>query len=1151
MTTRLTWAVLLALLLAAPAAYGQLGVATITGRITDPSGAVVGGAAIVVTNTDTNSAYNTVANGEGIFRVPSLQPGPYRVTVEAAGFKRFVRDNLDLRAGFTLPVDATLEVGAVSEQVRVSAETPLLETETSAPGTALKGENLYNLPLFQRNVTNILRLVPGISYQGTSMGIGGGHVAGLRDTAIGVFEDGAISNNPLGSTGLVLPILNNVEDVKVLTTTLPAEYGNAAGGVIDIVRKGGTNEIHGLASGYGRARRMQHRLFFDQYKTSQPKAGFPNGEPTFFLLPDANVGGPVVLPKIYNGRNRTFFFFGWQKLIEKKSAQAYSNAPTPEMKAGDFSFGGVGNPLFDPASTRQLPNGTWVRDPLPDRRVPLSRFDPVARKVMDIDPWVAPNRVTTPNANGPVENIIYGEQARVFNEQYNGRIDHQIRQNVRLNGTWTYAHGNGAGRPPRNIRVLDFDAADGPTTPSNNQNFSIGTNWIINPSTISSTRVGYLRFYSQRFIPSYGKNWPGQLGIPNISNDLLPSFGIPGSGGLTGAGNAGLPESIYGLAVTGPFKRANETLSLRTDLTKIRGAHAFKMGYQVLRYRLNSFTLNYPSGDFRFDLMTADLQANGQPVPRTGNTFAGFLLGYVRQAQFTRSLANWYPRSGSHAFYFQDDWKFSPTLTFNLGVRYTNESPFGTKYGQDTNFDPKVIDPLTGRVGGLIHPTGALSGRDNNNFQPRIGLAWHPWQKWVFRGGLALSTVDIKYSQQNSQFQEYEALANYQQNPGDPRPIYRISQIPAQPAFNVRPDGTSPFLGTNYGARSAQFYDPNLRNPYAMNWNLTIQREMRTHYLVEFSYQGSAGVGLINNWEYNTFPIDFGANDPALRAAAFAAAQNYRPFPQFGSIAMRSNFGHSTYHSGSIKVEKRYSRGVNFVSFYTFSKSIDEQSNDNDGSGVAPISNRRLEKARSNYDRKHHLVGSVVWELPMGKGKKFLNRGGVWDRIFSGYEIAYVQTLDSGNPLNFDFAASPFNYYPTFAGSRRPNSVRPDPQLRDNYRDMGLDRFSAPGINAVMDIGYFGYPAAFTPGNLGRNVVTGIPLIVGQISAQKNIQITERFKFQVRWDYQNFMKTWTFLNPTTTVDLQNPQTFGKVRAEARTAEWGGQPIMHLTLALSF
>ena len=415
---------------------------------------------------------------------------------------------------------------------------------------------------------------------------------------------------------------------------------------------------------------------------------------------------------------------------------------------------------------------------------------------------------------------------------YNGRIDHQIRQNLKLNGSWTYAHTNGAGRPPRNIRILDFDAADGATTPSNNQNFSIGTNWIINPSTISSTRVGYLRFYSRAFctflLARIGR---ANLGFLTSRTTCCPPSAFPAAAVSPGPAMPGFPSRFT--VWPSQDRSGGPTRLSRCEAISPRfmGHTRFKMGYQALRYRLNSFTLNYPSGDFRFDLMTADVQPNGQPVPRTGNTFAGFLLGYVRQAQFTQSLANWYPRSGSHAFYFQDDWKFSPTLTLNLGIRYTNESPFATKYDQQTNFDPKATDPLTGRIGGLIHPEGR-SQRPRQQQLPapnRAGLA--SLAKWVFRGGFALSTVDIKYSQQNSQFQEYEALANYQQNPGDPRPIYRISQIPTRPAFNVLPDGTSPFVGTNYGARNAQLYDPNLRNPYAMNWNFTIQRELRTNYL--------------------------------------------------------------------------------------------------------------------------------------------------------------------------------------------------------------------------------------------------------------------------------------------------------------------------------
>ena len=1139
-----------AFLLTGVLVWGQLGVSTITGRVTDPSGAVVAGAAVVAVNLDTNFTNNSATNDEGLYRIPSLQPGPYRVTIEAPGFKRSLRDRLDLRAGSTLPVDAALEVGTLSEQVQVSGEAQLLETETSAAGSALKGETLYDLPLFQRHVTNMLRLVPGVTYEGYGQGIGGGHVAGLRDNAIGVYEDGVLANSPLGGTRIVRPILNSVEEVKVVTTAPPAEY-SAVGGVIDVVRKTGTNEIHGLASNYGRSRRMQHRLFFDQQRTSTPKPGFPNGEPTFFMMPDANVGGPVRLPGLYDGRNKTFFFFGYQKLIEKKLASAFSNAPTPEMKRGDFSFGGVGNELWDPASTRQLPNGTWVRDPLPNRIVPVSRWDPVARKVLDIDPWVPPNRPDTPNANGPVENIIYGENARVFQEFFAGRLDHQFTPNFKIHGTWSYVHDNGAGRPPRNIRNIEFDAADGNTTPSTDQNFSIGKTWVINPTMINDARVGWTRFNIVRFVPSQGENWPGQLGIPNIAPDLLPSFGIAGSGGLTGAGNAGRPESIYGLAVAGGFRRINETVTFRNDLTKIHGTHAFKMGYQLLRQRLNGSQERWPSGDFRFDLMTANVQPNGQPVPRTGNTFAGFLLGYVRSAQFTRELAAWHPRATHQAFYFQDDWKFSPTLTLNLGVRYTNVTPFTTQYGHHTQFDPAARDPLSGRLGGFTHPGKALSKRDNNNFAPRVGLAWHPWNKWVFRGGLAVATAPLGFPVQNGNFQEYEAVVSHEQPPGDPRPVYRISQIPAAPVFTVRPDGTAPFVGANFSARSAEWWDPNLRDPYVMNWNLSIQRELSANYLLDLTYQGSAGVGLIENWEYNAFPVDLGANDRALRDAAFRAPQNFRPFPHFGGIRLRSNFGHSTHHAGTVKLEKRFSRGFNFVTFYTWSKTLDSQDTDNSGAGVAPVNNRSLEKGRASFNREHHFVGAVVWELPLGRGKKFLNRGGWWNHIFGGYDVAWIQTMDSGNPLNFDFANSPFNYYPTYIGSRRPNAARSSPALRENWGDFGGDRFSPTFINPIIDISNFAYPAEFTPGNLGRGVVTGTPLIWGQVSAQKNIQIGERFRFQIRWDMQNFMKTYAWEAITTAVDFQNPRTFGKVRSEPRTSAWGGQPIMHLTVALHF
>jgi hypothetical protein len=523
----------------------------------------------------------------------------------------------------------------------------------------------------------------------------------------------------------------------------------------------------------------------------------------------------------------------------------------------------------------------------------------------------------------------------------------------------------------------------------------------------------------------------------------------------------------------------------------------------------------------------------------------------VRQANFSTQLADWEPRSFIHSFYFQDDWKVTPNLTLNLGVRYTNESSFTTKYGNQSNFDPNGTDDVVrGAKGAIVHTGAALSQRDNNNFQPRVGMAWHPLRKWVFRGGFAVNTVDVKFPLSRGNFDEYTTNATVQQPPGNPYPAFGLSNGPGAIPYVIRSNDTSPYVGTNYGSRSVEWWDPSLRNPYVLNWSQSIQYELSSNYLLEASYQGSAGIGLIERWNINTFPIDFASNDPALQSKVLAASQNYRPYPNFGNIYLRSNFGHSTYHAGTIRLEKRYSAGMTFSTFYTFSKAIDEQDNDNDGSGVAPIQNRRLEKGRAGFDRNHRFSGHITYELPVGKGRRFLDHGRVLNFVLGGWEIAWIQSLETGNPLTFGFANSPYNYYPTFAGVQRANINGPA-SIRSGWRDVGGDRFNTNNANPVISMPPFSYPAPFTPGSSGRNIVTGLPLVWATTSAKKNFRFKERFNFQVRLDYNNPLKMYNFDPPTTTVDLKNPQTFGKISSDQRTANWGGEPLMNLTVAFSW
>ena len=1124
-------------------ATGQIGTATITGRVTDPSGAVIPNVSVTVVQTETNFQFTAVTNDGGLFRVQSLQPGPYRATFEAGGFKRLIRENLELHVGDVMAVDTAMQVGNVSESVEVTAAAALLETETSATGSLVEGEVLHKLPLYQRYINSTLNVVPGMTMGGYGYGgsLGGFHLAGQRDSAIGLFEDGVTGNDQTSGTRSIKPIQNSVEEVKVLTTTLPAEYGHSAGGVISVVKKSGTNQFHGLAADYGRVRRMQHRLFFDNLRTSDPRPGFPNGIPTWFMMPEANVGGPVFIPKVYDGRNKTFFFFGYQKLIEKKAAQVIINTPTAAMKGGDFTFGGKGNALFDPASTTQLADGTWTRAPLPGNVVPASRFDPVSRKIIGLNPWVSPNVAGSFYNLGPQSNLITAENSRTFNEDFSTRIDHQFNSNFKIYGSWTYNHLNGLQRPT-NIGIKAFDGAQGYESPSTYKNFSIGATYVVSPTVVNDMRAGYARFRSDQFSYSAGGNWAQQLGIPNVDGALMPQFGSATNERYEATG-------LYGLTGNGNSRSVYETLSFRDDLTKIHGSHVFKMGYELLHFRLNSTTTNRPSGAFYFDGMTAGLQPNGQPVPNTGNTFAGFLLGSVREAFFDAELTSWLPRSDIHSFYFQDDWKFSPTLTFNLGVRYSNESPFKTKYGLQSNFDPTGTDALVaGGKGAITHPTGALNKRDNNNFQPRIGLAWHPLSKLVFRGGFAINTVDVKFPSSRGQFDEYVGVNDQLRATNDPRPLFQLSSGPAKVVFPSNGPNTAGFVNPagNYSGRNVEWWDPTLRNPYILNWNGGVQYQLGPTYVLDLSYQGSSGVGLIERWQYNTFPVDYAANDPALRSKVFAAAQNYRPYPNFGNVNLRSNFGHSTYHGGTVKLEKRMSQGLTFSTFYTFSKAIDSQDNDNDGTGVAPLQNRGLEKARAGYDRNHRFITYTTYELPFGLGKKFMSGGGWKDKILGGYEIAYIQTLESGNPMSFDFAGSPSNYYPTFAGNRRPNLLS-QPTLLPNWGNVGGDRFVQANRNPTIAISNFAYPAAFTPGNAGRNIMTGPRLLWSQVSAQKNWAIRELFHVQLRWDFQNPFHNYNFTNPSSQVNFTSPQLFGKLTADQRTASIGGQALMNLTL----
>lgn len=781
------------------------------------------------------------------------------------------------------------------------------------------------------------------------------------------------------------------------------------------------------------------------------------------------------------------------------------------MYAGDFSFGGIGDPIYDPATLVQLPNGNYSRTQFTGNRIPQSRFDQAVQKFLSFDPWSAEdnrNNQAFINRTGPHSNLSADTRHRSYRTAFNYKIDHSFSDRHKMFGRLShFRHRAYIDRLQVAVanRLFDYNASPNPV---DMRQLAISDSIMINPTTINEIRFGGNRRLFKITPPTLNQNWAGTIGIPNVGPETMPTF-------LTSTGG-----QLYSRFPEGRQLDVTESLSLQENLTLVRGLHTFKTGYEILRTRANSLVTAEPSGRYWFGGTEFPF------TPNTGNNFASFLLGGVVRADYTKDLATWLPRWWDHSLYFQDDWKVTRTLTLNLGVRWQYESPFNTKYGQQSQFSPTAIDPLTGRQGAVLHPTGGLAGRDLNNFQPRVGLAYNFKQNWVFRAGFAVNTLDLWTNGLQENFDEYLATTILQPAPGNPDVAFYLSKGPPPISFNVLSNGTSPFVGTNYSGRNASYYDPNMRSPYVMNWNAGFQRQLGSTMLVELSYQGSSGVGLLNQWNINAIPLDI-ANNFADLDRIRRAAQNYKPYPQFGSVNHYSNYGHNSFHSAMVKFEKRFSHGLEFNSHYTRSKAIDESSTDAAASGIT-FYNRRLEKGRSNYDVTNRWVTYLTYELPIGRGRWLLrNSHGVVNTVFGNWNFGLIQDFENGVPFSFSFAGTSNVYLP--------GTLRPDMAPGKTYKDIKIpwDRHG-PCRNVITcalpwaDINAFAYPPSFTPGRAGRNIQTGPGILWHSPSFFKEFLFRERVKGTLRLDVNNAFNRPFFSPPNSVVNFRDPQTFGKI-----------------------
>jgi hypothetical protein len=1093
------------------------GTATLVGTVTDNTGAVVPGATVTVVNIETQFVYNGQTSPEGSYYVPNINPGTYRLTLEAQGFKRYVREGVTLRTSEQPRIDVQLEVGTVTESINVTGAAPLLETETTSTGQILEGDTIVKIPVLQKYAFRVLLYLPSTS------NINGTHVVGQRDRALGYTMDGISGKEPVRSpvtatNQITSTTIDALQEVKLFTTGMPAEFGHSAGGLLSTVFKSGTNLWHGSAEDRYIQKALIHRNKVEQ---------LPRNNPFTYHELSATMSGPIYFPKLYNGKDKTFWLFGFQRHHEKASETFTGAVPSPEMLAGNFNFGGL-NPIFDPATTAFGPNSgcpagqaeCWYRLPFPNNQIPANRFDPAVRNYLGRNPFTPENNTQRAinAASGPTHNLIAPTQYRSYRTRFDGKVDHQFSANHKIFGRYSHVrHRSWRDRYSPEIawREIDYRAVP---IPIDQRNVVISDTYTISPTMINEARLGYNRRRGTVFPSTIGQDWAGQLGIPNVGPETFPHFQACNNQSSCTSGTVALRQET-GLSAS---QEVGEDFTFQENLTKIVNKHTLKFGYETIRSRYNSLVAALPSGTYRFGATDFPFR------PNTGNSFAAFLLGSVSNAEFTQAVTTWLPRWWSHAFYVQDDYKVSRTITLNLGLRWSYESPFNTKYGFQSQFDPNAIDPISGRRGAITHPKEALASKDLNNFQPRLGLAWQIKPNLVFRSSFGLITQDLMANGLNQNFEEYFATASVQAPPGDPRPVFQLSQGPPALRFNVLPDGSVPFSGNNFANRSASWYDPNMRMPYIMNWSGGFQWNFTQNFLLETTYQGSRGVRLLNAWDINQVPLDISTDRAYLQTTVFPAVQNFKPYPHFGTIRHYSNYGDNSYHGVTLRTEKRYSAGLVLNAFYTFSKSLNNGDDDGNASGIT-FYNRALEKGRANYDIRHRFVSVMTYELPFGKGRKFMNRGGFLNTLLGGWDLAYTQTFQSGPPFTVSFAGSPNNYLP---GNLRPNLVPGVDPVTPDW-NIGEHRFPTQAQIPYLNAAAFEYPAAFTAGNMGRNILEAPGITWPQFSLSKEWSFLERARFILRWDMNNPFKSPNYAGPDSTFNRQNLANFGRIGTGTR------------------
>jgi len=1087
MPSRIVCATAGLVLLLASIGWSQEFRGTLSGRVVDQQQAVVSNVRVTATEKNTGAKFQTVSGADGSYNLPFLPPGPYNVTAEATGFKRYVNGNVRVTTNEREQLDIALELGGLEQMVIVSAESSLLETATASIGQVMNTRQIENLPMNGRTPLLLAQAAFGVTPNSDPKFARPFDNAGPSDFSMGgapsrtneLLLDG--SPDTTGNTRVAYnPPVDAVQEVKVEVFQSDAAYGHSGGGTVNVVMRGGTNTLHGTAYDFNQVSKLAATPWFtNRARLTKPGANFNQW--------GINAGAPIWIPKIFNGRDRVFWYFASEWIKDSFPEPLTSTVPTSAERGGDFSAllkVGANYQIYDPLSG--VAQGSRVaRTAFTNNLIPASRLSGIAKGYLQFYP--APNQ---PGASDGQNNYLANSVRRDTYNSELGRLDFNLSDRHKF--FWNFRHNDRI--EDRNNRFKNI--ATGNFLGRINWGTMVDDVYTLSPTTVINTRVNWTRFVESNTKPSNGFDFTS-LGFPKYvaaasARQVLPNIDLSPFTSLGDNGGDRTPFDIFQIFLS---------------VTKVRGSHLLKFGTDVREYRESAASYGNSSGTYQFrsDLVRGPLDnSTGAPL---GQDFASFMLGYPTAGSFDINTFRT-NQAKYFALFLQDDYRARSNLTFNLGVRFERDLPTTERFNRSVNgFDSTTPSPIAKEAiaayaknpvpggpppsqfavnGGLLFAGTNGTNVYNTEFgyiSPRFGVSWTPagaGGKTVVRAGAGVFVASIgtaggSTGLNQSGFSQSTPILGAAAT-GGLRPTSTLDN--PFPSGIQTPTGSSLGLATFLG-RSLTFFNPYPLNPYSIRWNVDVQRQFGKNMVFEIGYTGNHSVHLPVDQQLDFLPRQYLSTSPArdqpvidrnsanvsnpfanllpgtnINGSTVAFSQLVLPYPQFTGVnEQQKNDGNSYFHGLTMRLEKRFSQGLQFLTNYQFARTIEKVSRLNSFDGP--------EKRSSGIDRPHRFVMSASYELPFGRGKALRGgANGVVDRVIGGWVINGIYSYETGaaandwgnilylgGPLNWDprnidhvFDVTRFNRN---TAQQLSNNVRTFPTRFASLRNDGTNNFDA------------------------------------------------------------------------------------------------------------